>query len=259
MTAFAIIVCAVLGLAVGSFCNVVIWRVPRRESVVVPASHCPACDRPISPRDNVPLLGWLALGGRCRHCDARISWRYPFVELVTAVLFAAVGARFHDSWALPAYLVLTGGLVALSAIDLDHHLLPNRVLYPVGMLGGALLLVASAIEHDWATFGRALLGAAIAFSFFFALHVAVPRGMGFGDVRLSFLLGLFLGWLGWFEVLGGFFAGFFYGAVVGIALMAAGVATRKQRVPFGPFLAAGAMTFVLFGAQLHDWYRSLSR
>src|SRR6476659_4855796 len=122
--------CAVVGLAIGSFLNVVVWRVPRDESVVRPPSHCPSCDTPISPRDNVPVLSWLWLCGKCRHCKAHISVRYPAVELLTGIVFALFGARFHTSLVIPALLVLSAALIALSLIDLDHLLLPNRVIYP---------------------------------------------------------------------------------------------------------------------------------
>ena len=165
--------------------------------------------------------------------------RYPAVELLTALLFAAMGARFYDSWALPAYLVFTAGLVALSLIDLEHFVLPNRLLYPVGFLSIPLLLVGSVLEDDLGAFGRALLAGAVAFVVFYAIHVVSPRGMGFGDVRFSFLLGCFLGWLSWWHLGFGLFAGFLYGAVVGVALMALGKQGRRQHIPFGPFLAAG--------------------
>ncbi len=257
MTVLVAALSGLYGLVIGSFLNVVIWRVPRRESIVKPPSHCPACDAKIANRDNVPVVSWLLLRGRCRRCGTAISARYPFVELLTGVLFAAIGARFSHSWALPAYLVLTGALVALSAIDLEHYVLPNRILYPADGAVIVLLVVASAAEHDWGALVRAGLAGAVAFAIFFTIHIVSPRGMGFGDVRLSFLLGLSLGWLGWGEVAGGLFAGFLYGAVVGVALIAVKVRGRKQQIPFGPFLAAGAMTFVLFGEPLVDWYRHL--
>jgi leader peptidase (prepilin peptidase)/N-methyltransferase len=249
----------VYGLVIGSFLNVVIWRVPRHESVVRPPSHCPKCDVKIANRDNIPVVSWLLLRGRCRNCDTEISIRYPLIELLTGVLFAAVGARFSDSWALPAYLVLTAALIALSFIDLEHYILPNRILYPTDVAMVVLLAAASALEHDWGAYGRATIAGVAAFAFFFAIHFVSPRGMGFGDVRLSFLLGFSLGWLGWGEVIGGLFAGFLYGAVVGVLLIALKVRERKQRIPFGPFLAAGAMTFVLFGEPLVEWYQHLSR
>jgi len=183
--------------------------------------------------------------------------RYPFVELLTALLFAAVGARFHDSWALPAFLLLAAALIAISAIDLEHFIIPNRIVYPVGIASVILLAGAAALEHSWSPFGRALLGALGAFLFFFVLHIVSPRGMGFGDVRLSAVLGLFLGWLGGMYVFGGLFLGFFLGAVIGVALIAVGRRGRKQHIPFGPFLAAGTMIFVLCGSPIVDWWRGL--
>jgi leader peptidase (prepilin peptidase)/N-methyltransferase len=254
MTAFVAVICGVFGLVIGSFLNVVIWRVPRHESVVRPPSHCPSCDRPIAAYDNIPVVSWLILRGRCRQCGAHISFRYPFVELLTGVLFAGVGIVFFDSWALPAYLLLTAALIALSAIDLDHYLLPNRIIYPVGIASIPLLLAGAMLDGNVGAFGRALAGAAIAFTFFFVVHVISPRGMGFGDVRLSFILGLYLAYLGWRELAGGLFAGFLYGAVVGVALIVLKLRSRKQHIPFGPFLAAGTMTFVLFSEPILNWY-----
>jgi len=260
MTALVAAISGVFGLVIGSFLNVVIWRVPRKESIIQPASHCPSCDTPIAPRDNIPLLSWAILRGRCRSCGAPISFRYPLIELVTGALFAAVGARFSDSWALPAYLLLTAGLIALSVIDLETMLLPNRIVYPLGLSGAVLLAFAALLGNDWNDFGRACAGAALAFTFFFVIHTIVPHGMGFGDVRLSAVLGLYLGWLGWAEIPAGLFAGFLYGALVGLGVMAVvGRKGRKYQVPFGPFLALGTMTIVLFGDPILDWYRGLGR
>jgi leader peptidase (prepilin peptidase)/N-methyltransferase len=259
VTALVAAISGIYGLVIGSFLNVVIWRVPRKESIVTPPSHCPRCDAKIANRDNIPLVSWLVLRGRCRNCGTSISARYPLIEILTALLFAAVGARFAHSWALPAFLVLAGALVALSIIDLEHFVLPNRIIYPVDGALLVLLAAASALEHDWGAFGRALAGGAAAFAVFFVIHLVSPRGMGFGDVRLSFLLGLALGWLGWGEVAGGLFAGFLYGAVIGVALIAVKVKGRKQQIPFGPFLALGAMTFVLFGGPVLDWYHHIGR
>jgi leader peptidase (prepilin peptidase)/N-methyltransferase len=247
------------GLVIGSFLNVVIWRVPRDESIVRPPSHCPKCDVKIANRDNIPVVSWLLLRGKCRNCGTEISVRYPLIELLTGVLFAAVGARFWDSWALPAYLVLTAALIALSFIDLEHYVLPNRILFPTDVAVIVLLAGASALEHDWGAFGRAALAGVAAFAVFYAIWFVAPKGMGFGDVRLSFLLGFSLGWLGWGEMVGGLFTGFLYGAVIGVLLIALKVRERKQRIPFGPFLAAGAMTFVLFGEPLVEWYQHLGR
>ena len=259
MTALVAAISGVYGLVIGSFLNVVIWRIPRQESIVAPPSHCPGCDVKIANRDNIPVVSWLLLRGRCRNCGTRISARYPVIEIGTALLFVVVGARFAHSWALPAYLVLTAALVALSIIDLEHYILPSRIIYPVD---GALLVLlagASALEHDWGAYGRAVAAGAVAFAIFYVIHFVSPRGMGFGDVRLSFLLGLALGWLGWGEVAGGLLAGFLYGAVIGVALIAIKIRGRKQQIPFGPFLALGTMTFVVFGAPVVDWYQHLRR
>ena len=260
MTALVAAISGVYGLVIGSFLNVVIWRVPRHESIVKPPSHCPACDTQIANRDNIPVVSWLLLRGQCRNCGTSISPRYPLVELLTGVLFAAVGARFAHSWALPAYLVLTAALIALSAIDLEHYILPNRIVYPIDVAVIVLLAVASARRARLGRVrpGRCSRGASRSRSSSSSTSSS-PRGMGFGDVRLSFLLGLSLGWLGWGEVAGGLFAGFLYGAVVGVVLIAVKVRGRKQQIPFGPFLAAGTMTFVLFGEPIVDWYRGLGR
>jgi leader peptidase (prepilin peptidase)/N-methyltransferase len=259
VTTFVAGACGLFGLLVGSFLNVVIWRVPRKESVVAPRSHCPECDTVIAPRDNVPVASYVALRGRCRHCGTHISARYPVVELITGALFAATGARFHDSWALPAFLLFVAALVAISLIDLEHYIIPNKILYPVGIAAVPLLFLAGVLDDDLGAFARALGGAVVAFVFFLTLHLISPRAMGFGDVRLSFLLGLYLGWLGWDYMLGGLFAGFVYGAVIGLVLMALGKRGRKQHIPFGPFLAAGALTFVLLGEPILDWYHGLGQ
>ena len=245
-----LLVCGLFGLVVGSFLNVVVWRVPRGESIVSPGSHCPACDAQLGPAENVPVLSWVIQRGRCRHCRAGISARYPLVELGTAGLWVGLAARFGAAWELPAYLTLSAGLVALSLIDLDHFLLPNKVLYPTGFLTGGLLLLPAAIDGQWDSYLRAVLGGAAAFAVFFVIHLISPRGMGFGDVRLSFVLGLALGWLSWRLVYLGLFLGFLLGAVIGTLLIAVGRKTRKDHVPFGPFLAAGAMIAIYFGDPL---------
>lgn len=247
-------VCFLFGLAVGSFLNVVIYRVPAGESIVSPRSKCPQCQTQIAERDNIPVVSWLLLRGRCRSCGAAISGRYPAVELLTALLFAAVGYRFGADWALPAFLVFTAGLVALSMIDLDTFLLPKKVLYPVLFAGAALLAAAAVIERDWLGAREAALGSLGAFGFLLVIHLISPRGMGFGDVRLAALLGLFLGWLELGAVPVGIFLGFLLGSVVGVALMVWGKRGRKDRIPFGPFLAAGAMLAVFFASPILDLY-----
>jgi len=250
--AFLLVVCGVLGLVVGSFLNVVVWRVPRHESIVSPGSHCPSCDAELGAIENIPVFSWVVLRGRCRHCGNRISARYPLVELLTAALWVGLAQRFGATWELPPYLVLAAGLVALSLIDLDHFLLPNRVLYPTGFLMAGLFVIPALVDSQANDYARGVFGGAAAFAVFFVIHVVSPRGMGFGDVRLSFVLGFALGWLSWGHVYLGLFLGFLLGAVVGTLLIAVGVRTRKDHVPFGPFLAAGAMVAIYFGTQLLD-------
>lgn len=252
METLVVVACAALGLAVGSFLNVVIWRVPRHESVVTPPSHCPECDTQLAPAENVPVVSWLVLRGRCKHCGTRISPRYPFVELACALLWVLMALRFGASWELPAYLVLSAALLALSIIDLDTFLLPNRIVYPLSVAMVALLAVPAVVDGEGDAFGRALLGGLAAFGFFLGVHLVAPRGMGFGDVKLSFSLGVSLGWLSWGHVFLGLFLGFLLGAVIGVALIATGIRTRKDHVPFGPFLAAGTILAVLAGQPLLD-------
>jgi len=252
VTAAVAAVAGILGLLVGSFLNVVIWRVPRGESIVTPPSHCPSCDTPIRPYDNIPVVSWLLLRGKCRSCGAHISARYPFVEALTGVLFVLMGVRFGLDWALPPYLVLVAFLVALSFIDLDTKTLPRKLIYLNALIGAPLLVLAALVNDDADKIWRAAVGAAIAFAFFLLLHLISPRSMGFGDVRLSGLLGLYLGWLSVLHVPLGLFLGFIFGAVVGIALMVFGSAGRKTAVPFGPFLAAGTIVAILLGQPLID-------
>src|SRR5205814_3154050 len=158
MTAVVAVACGVLGLAVGSFLNVVVYRVPRKESVVRPRSHCPNCGTQLADKDNVPVVSWLALRGRCRTCGEPISVRYPLVELATAALFVAAGLRFGADWALPAFLLLFASLLAISLIDLEHYIIPNRIVYPTLFGGAALLVVAAAGDGDWKALERAVIG-----------------------------------------------------------------------------------------------------
>ncbi len=252
MFAITVAVCAVLGLVIGSFLNVVIHRVPAGASVVRPRSHCPECDAPIRPRDEVPVLSWMALRGRCRDCSAPISARYPAVELLTAAVFAAVAARFapgsDDGWhSLPAFLYLAAVGIALAAIDLDTKRLPNVLVFPSYAVGGALLGLAAILGDGTTPLVRAVLGMVAMYAVYFVLWFAVPGGMGFGDVKLAGVLGLYLGWLGWATLGVGLLAGWFAGGLVGVLLMVFGKAGRKTAVPFGPFMIFGALFAVLAG------------
>lgn len=255
-SATVLVTAAVLGLAIGSFLNVVIYRVPAGKSIASPRSCCPSCGELIRARDNIPILSWVALGGRCRSCRAPISWRYPLVEVLTAVLFVLVAARIGARAWLPAELAFVAGLIALAAIDVERYLLPRVVVYPTAALVGVALLAAAAAGDQWRRLGIAAACAAAAFGVFFAINFLRPAWMGFGDVRLSGLMGLALGWLGPWYVVIGFLAANLAGALVGAGLLLAKRATRQTPLPYGLFLAAGSASAILFGGPIIHWYSS---
>jgi leader peptidase (prepilin peptidase)/N-methyltransferase len=249
-----VIAAALYGLVVGSFLNVAVHRVPAGQSVVRPRSACPTCATPISARDNLPLVSWVILRGRCRTCAEPISVRYPAVELLTGLAFVVMALRFGPSWELPAFCILMAGLVAVSAIDLDCRRIPTRILRVTAAAGVPFLLVAAAIDADPWPAVRIVAGAAGAYGVLLVVHLVSPRGMGFGDVRLAGLLGAFLGWLSLGHVPLGLMAGFLYGSVVGVGVLVARRGDRRTALPFGPFLALGAVTAILAGEPLLDLY-----
>lgn len=250
--------CALLGLLIGSFLNVVVWRVPRGESVVSPPSACPACGKQIRPRDNVPVLGWLLLRGRCRDCREPISARYPLVEVGTAGLFAVMALRFGLDPVLPAYLYLAAVGLALALIDIDLQRLPDVLTLPSYPVLGGLLVVAAVVDGKGDELLRAGICGAIMLAAYFALWFAYPSGMGFGDVKLSGVCGLALGWVGYGALTVGFFAGFTFGALVGIGLILFRGGGRKTKVPFGPFMLLGTLVGVLWGQDLFEGYLSIT-
>lgn len=249
---------ALLGLAVGSFLNVVVWRVPRGESVVRPPSACPACATAIRPRDNLPVAGWLLLRGRCRDCAEPISPRYPLVELGTAALFVVVALRVGLDPVLPAYLYLAAVGLALALIDADTRRLPDVLTLPSYVVVAALLALAALLGSDSGDLVRALLGGLAMYAFYFAICFVAPAGMGFGDVKLAGVLGMATAWWGWGAWSVGLFAGFLLGGLWGIGLIALGKGGRKSKVPFGPFMLLGVLLAVLVGEQLADAYLGLT-
>ena len=243
----ALLATGLFGALIGSFLNVVAYRVPVGESLVSPGSHCPSCDAPVRPWDNIPVVSWLMLRGKCRHCGVRISSRYPIVELLTAAAFAAVVAVNGFDEDLLLELPFVAALIALAAIDLDHRLLPNKIVYPLAAYG-----VAATLLVDRADLAENLIAGAGAFTFLFLAVLAYPRGMGMGDVKLAGAMGIYLG----LSVIPALLIAFLAGSIVGLTMIAReGASARKKAVPFGIFLALGGIVAVLAGPELIELYR----
>ncbi|WP_354498967.1 prepilin peptidase [Mycetocola sp. 2940] len=265
------------GLLVGSFLNVVVYRVPNGMSVVSPPSACPGCGSGIKAYDNVPVLSWLVLGGKCRSCREPISARYPLVEAGVAVFFGVVGVWWWVTSMRPlaadssidrgeilasvlvllAFLWLAGISVSLALIDLDTHKLPNAIVLPSYVVGGALLATAGILNGDLDALIRAGIGMAALWTAYFLLAMLYPGGMGFGDVKLAGVLGLYLGFVGWDALVVGAFAAFFLGGLFAIVLLVLKKVNRKGGIPFGPWMLVGAWTGIFAGNTLFTSYLSL--
>lgn len=248
--------CGVLGLTVGSFLNVVIYRVPAGKSVVRPASACPHCGSGIRPRDNIPVLSWLILRGKCRDCGAPISARYPLIEFMTGLFFVAVAWWALDRGAghpaatvlvLVAFLWLAAASIALTAIDLDVQRLPNVIVLPGYAVGTALLGAAALVDGRYDQLLTAAIGGAALFAMYLIMVLVYPGGMGLGDVKLAGVLGIFLGWLGWDALAVGGFAPFVLGGLFALVLIVLRRAGRKTKMPFGPWMLAGAWVGIFGG------------
>jgi leader peptidase (prepilin peptidase)/N-methyltransferase len=263
MTSILVPASVVFGLIVGSFLNVVIWRLPRGESLSQPASRCPRCSHPIRPYDNIPVVSWLLLRGRCRDCGAGIPARYPAVELVTAVLFGLMAWRIGCHISLLGFLFLVADGVALAMIDVDVMRLPDKLTVPAYVVGLVTLAVDATHAGHWWPFERALIGMVAMASFYVATMVLGAlafrkTAMGLGDVKLSGALGLFLGWMSWGALGIGAFAGFLLGGLGGVLLIASGRGSAASRIPYGPYMLAGTLVGILWGTQLAHWYVGLS-
>ena len=244
---------ALVGLAIGSFLNVVIHRLPRRESLVSPGSRCPSCGYALGAADNIPVLGWILLGGRCRKCRTRISVRYPVVELVTAAVFVAHYYVFGWTPLLAVRLVFASSLVVLFAIDLEHHLLPDAITLPgiaVGLLASLFLPpgIRDALIGILAGGGVLwLIGEAY-------YRYAEEEGMGGGDVKMLAMIGAFLGWQ---LVIVTLVFSSIAGAVIGLAVIAVRRGGMKYALPYGTFLSVAALVASLYGEQIVRWYTGL--
>lgn len=265
------------GLLIGSFLNVVVWRVPRGESLL-PDSRCPKCDSAIKPWQNIPVISWLVLRGRCANCANPISKRYPLVELATGVIFAlatwwyasafgtpfALDALSSAGWwaGLAGYLWFAAAGISLTLIDIELQRLPDAITVPsfvvVTLLLGGSALVHGAITADWSQLVGVLGGSAALLAFYFTIAFVYPQGIGGGDVKLAPLVGAVLGYVGWPEVIVGGFAGFVLHALWGVTLVLARRATRKTAVALGPFMFAGAWIGLTVGSAIAAGYLSVT-
>jgi leader peptidase (prepilin peptidase)/N-methyltransferase len=235
------------GLVVGSFLNVVIFRLPRAESLVTPRSRCPACETPVRPRDNVPVLSWLLLRGRCRDCGAAIAVRYPLIEALTALLYVGVVVVAPSTVDTALGLILVSVVVPAAAIDLEHRIIPNRLL-----AAGSVLALIAGLALDPGGEPQRLIAAVAAGGFLLVAALAYPSGMGMGDVKFAAFLGLCLGRAVAPAMMTALIAGVLLGAIV-IARRGV-VAGRKTAIPFGPSLALGAILGVAAGGTIVNWY-----
>jgi leader peptidase (prepilin peptidase)/N-methyltransferase len=241
-----LIAVGMLGAIVGSFLNVVIYRLPRGESLSSPRSRCPLCEAPVRPFDNVPVVSWLLLRGRCRHCRRRISPRYPLVELLTALVFAAVVLVRGAGMELALQLPFAAVMIAVAGVDLEHRLVPNKILVPAALW--AVGVEAATRPH---ALPEHLASGAGAFGLLLMAALAYPGGMGMGDVKLAGVMGLYLGT----AVAPALLSAFLLGSVVGLAIVLRhGRAARKKALPFAPFLAVGGVLGLLAGPALLQAY-----
>lgn len=250
----ASVICALFGLIAGSFANVVALRIPAGGSVVKPRSSCPACGHEIRWHDNIPVVSWFLLRRRCRDCATPISVRYPVVEAGTAALFATVPLALGVTWVVPAYLWFVGVLVVLTVTDIDHKLIPNRILFPSTAIGAVLLAAGAFADGDAGLLPRALGGGAGYFAALFVLAILARGGFGFGDVKLAFFIGLFAGYLGWGHVAVAGVGSFLIGGVLSVLLLVTRIRGRKDYIPFGPWMVMAALVTLWWGDAIVDWW-----
>ncbi len=250
MQALVYVFSVVFGLILGSFLNVVIYRLPRHESLARPGSHCPGCGVGIHWHDNLPVASWLILRGRCRACGKSISIRYPVVEAMTGVLFGLAAWRFGEQWSLLVAWAFIAALIAVAFIDYDHMIIPNKIVLP-----GTVLGLAASVALDPQAWWVYLVSSAGAALFIFTLAMVWPGGMGPGDIKMALFMGSVLGT----SVIVGLFLGFLSGSLVSVYLMVVKKASRKTKVPFGPFLAFGAIVALFLGSLIIDSYMNVIR
>ena len=249
----------IFGSLIGSFLNVCIYRIPRQISIVWPSSRCPSCNQPIRAWDNMPILSYLMLGGSCRNCRAKISSRYPVVEALNAVCYVVLLWRFGPDWPFLAYALFCSALIVITFIDLDFQIIPDRITLPgipLGLLAGSLLLPDPFLRATALGWKSSVIGAVSGFLFFYFVAAAGEKifkkeAMGGGDIKMMAMVGGFLGWKG---VILTTFIGSLLGSVIGVVMMALRGREHGSLIPFGPFLAAGAVSSLIFGHEIVAWY-----
>ncbi len=238
----------IFGLIVGSFLNAVIYRLETGESIIKGRSHCPKCGHVLRWYELVPVISFILQRGKCRACASSISWQYPLLEIATGLIFVFIFFDTPDPAQIVIDLIIASLLVVIFVYDLKHYIIPDKILYPA--IGVVLL---HRLIENWGALGNPLLSAILASAFFAAIFFASGgKWMGFGDVKLAFFMGLFLGWP---VIIPAIFLAFVLGGIIGIALIATRKKTMKSQVPFGPFLVAGTIISMFFGAEIINWYK----
>ena len=256
---FLYVIVFIFGSLIGSFLNVCIYRIPRGISIVWPSSRCPSCNQPVRAWDNIPLLSYLMLGGSCRNCGVRISYRYPLVEALNAGFYMVLMWRFGPGWPFLIYALFCSALIVITFIDLDFQIIPDRITLPgipIGLLAGSLLLPDPFLRAAALGWRGSVIGAISGFLFFYLIAIVGEKvfrkeAMGGGDIKMMAMVGGFLGWKG---IVLTTFLGSLFGSVIGILMMMFRGRERGSLIPFGPFLAAGAAVSLIFGQEIVFWY-----
>jgi len=246
-----IILIFVLGLIVGSFSNVCIYRIPRNESVIYPASHCPKCRTKIKPVDNIPLLSYILLKGRCRNCGSKISIQYPVVEFLTGLIYLIIYLIYGLSIQSLVYIILSSALIIIAFIDLQEQMIPDIISLPGIVVGLILSFIVPYISLINSALGALVGGGIILIIAWVGSIVFKKEAMGGGDVKLAAMIGAFLGWR---YIVISLFLGFFLGALAGIVLIMTKIKKREDAIPFGPFIALGSIITLLCGEKILSWY-----
>lgn len=241
----------ILGLIVGSFINVCIYRIPRNESIIYPASHCTKCRNNISPKDNIPLLSYILLKGRCRNCKSKIAIQYPVVEFLTGLIYLIIYLTYGLSFQASIYLILSSALIIIAFIDLNEQIVPDVISLPGIVIGFIISFLVPYISFINSALGVFVGGGIILIIGLAGSVIFKKEAMGGGDVKLAAMIGAFLGWR---YIIISLFLGFFLGALAGIILILSKIKSRDDVVPFGPFIVLGSFITLLWGEQIISWY-----